>query len=95
MESWPLWRERSTHAPLAPLRAKAVSSSLPIPRAAPVTTQVLPSRDKDGRVMRFRRGREAARGRMDLPKRQRQATGERREVIATEAGDNDAPGQIF
>ena len=60
MESLPLSRERSTQAPCAPLRANAVRNSLPRPRPAPVTTQVLPSREKEGRVMRLRRWREVA-----------------------------------
>jgi hypothetical protein len=49
-------RERSTQAPRAPLSANAVRNSLPRPRAAPVTTQVLPSRENAGRVIRVRRG---------------------------------------
>lgn len=46
----------SIHAPFAPLRENAVRISFPRPRAPPVTAQVLPSREKEGRVMRLREG---------------------------------------
>jgi hypothetical protein len=47
--------ERSTQAPRAPLSANAVRNSFPSPRAAPVTTQVFPSRENDGRVITLER----------------------------------------
>lgn len=56
IDFWPEERERSIHAPFAPLRENAVRISFPRPRAAPVTAQVLPSREKEGRVMRLREG---------------------------------------
>lgn len=49
-------RERSTQAPRAPLSAKAVRHSFPIPLPAPVTTQVFPSSENAGRVMSVLRG---------------------------------------
>jgi hypothetical protein len=54
MESLPSCSEISTQAPRAPLSANAVRNSFPKPRAAPVTTQVLPSRENEGRVIRDR-----------------------------------------
>jgi len=65
-------RDRSMHAPLAPLSANAVRNSFPKPLAAPVTTQVFPSREKEGRVMRERRVVVSG-----LRKRQRRAVVER------------------
>jgi len=55
MDASPDRRDRSTQAPLAPERANAARNSFPRPRAAPVTTHVLPSRENWGRVVRLRR----------------------------------------
>jgi len=54
IESLPPCNDRSTHAPRAPLRANAVRNSFPRPLAAPVTTHVLPSREKVGSIIGVR-----------------------------------------
>jgi hypothetical protein len=60
-----------------------VRNSFPRPRAAPVTTHVLPSREKEERVIRVRRCRVVVNGlRIDVPSRLRRAAGARKEAIA-------------